>query len=346
MRFSFPAKSAAAAVPSGCAVAMGLLFVVAAGTFFSVMGWKLLREVWEVRGWPEVGCVVEQADVNVTVAGEPQAELALRYRYRPAGEWLNGYRLRLGAAASQGSVNELEEIGAGLRAVPERLCRYRPGESVESVLEKPGYGLGLVVVAAGTIFSVMGLLAVASGLGLVRAWRGFPAKLGPLLIGLVFALGGLAVWRFGLQPGRALQSRADAMVTVPCEVVASRVKVGSGSGRSSGPTYRPDIWYRYEVGGRTWHSAWADFSRGKVSTGNAGASQTMVARFAVGSKTVCHVDPERPWVAVLEKKGGAPWWLWLMSLLFGGIGLAVAGGALWPLLRAEGLRLRGRRRGV
>ena len=318
---------------------MGLLFVVAGMAVSGLLGWKLLREVWEVRGWPEVGCVVEQADVNVTVAGEPQAEVALRYRYRPAGEWLNGYRLRLGSASQQGSVNELEEICAGLRARPETVCRYRPGDSVESVLEKPGYGPGLVVVALGTFFSVLGLFAFLGGLGWLNGSRAGAGMFGRLLFGLVFGLGGLAVWMFALRPGRALQSRADAMVTVPCEVVASRVKTVSGSGRS-GPTYRPDIWYRYEIEGRVWHSAWADFSRGKVSSGNAGAAQAMVSNYPVGSRTVCHIDPERPWVAVLEKKGGSPWWLWLMSLVFGGIGLAFAGGALRPLLRPEGLRLR------
>jgi hypothetical protein len=46
-------------------------------------------------------------------------------------------------------------------------------------------------------------------------------------------------------------------------------------------------------------------------------------------------------VAVLEKKGGGPWWLWLMALVFGGIGLVV----LVPQVVAIAALLRGRRRG-
>ena len=341
MRISFPVKSGAAAVQSGCAVAMGLLFVVAGMLISGLLGWKLLREVWDVRGWPEVACVVEQADVNVTVDGEPRAEVVLRYRYRPGGEWLEGTRLALAEASEKSSTNEIEERCARLRAAPETVCRYRPENPGESYLEKPGYGLGLVVVLAGTFFSLMGLVAVLAGLGWMNGARAGAGMLGRLLFGLAFGLGGLAVWMFGLEPGRVLRSRAERMEEVPCQVVVSRVADRSGSGRNSGPTYRPDIWYRYEVAGRVWHSAWPDFDRGTISTGNASGAQRMVSKYPVGGRTVCHVDPERPWVAVLEKKGGGPWWLWLMALVFGGIGLVV----LVPQVVAIAALLRGRRRG-
>jgi hypothetical protein len=144
---------------------------------------------------------------------------------------------------------------------------------------------------------------------------------------LIFAgSGGLCIYLAVRDDWKAVEPR---LREVPCTIVTGGVKSSRRSGAHSGSvnTYSPDILFRYEWEGHVWHSSWVDFSRNSVRSSDRGSSEETVARFPAGSRQKCWVDPERPWVAVLEKNYGPVWVLWLCGTVFGSIGLL--GLALW-----------------
>ena len=119
---------------------------------------------------------------------------------------------------------------------------------------------------------------------------------------------------------------------MPCTVAGSSIHE-ERRGRQNYITYRPQITYRYEWDGRIWHSEWIDFSRTIPGSSERGEAEATVQRFRRGSTHTCWVDPEQPWVAVLEKSGATFPWQWIPAVLC----LSLGGFLLFALTK-KGMR--------
>ena len=89
-------------------------------------------------------------------------------------------------------------------------------------------------------------------------------------------------------------------------------------------SYSVDVLFQYKTGGHTYFSTTENFSDGTSSRWWKDWASDFVARFPAGSQTRCWVDPERPWLAVLEKNYRALW-------------LPIVVGAFFAFLGAVGL---------
>jgi hypothetical protein len=136
-----------------------------------------------------------------------------------------------------------------------------------------------------------------------------------------FVYAGVTDWHSGLA--------SMGWPTVPGKVVRSQVTPGRG-GRA--PSYKADVQYEYEVGGRQYVSSrisFGDHSRGDQRA----ASEALVDRYPPQRVVEVHYDPAAPEVAILETD-------WTGSSLVQvamGLLLLLAVAALPRLLRSRAL---------
>lgn len=310
-------------LPAGCAVILGLVFLAGGLALAWFLGVKGAMRAREVRSWERTPCVVEKANVKVDVppSGEPVAKPDVIYTYTREGKEVTGSKVYDSSAPD--SVNELEELLAGFRAAPNSVCYVNPDNLWESVLVQPTYWFSLGMMTLGGVFALVGLLFLTR-----RLWQraggggshGCGMIVGPAMCLIFAGAGGACLWFASRDDWKATAAR---MQQASCTILYSAVKTETSSNsRKSGSktTYRPDIWFRYEWQGRQWHSEWADFSKGSYSSSNRSSAEDTVRRFPRDSSQTCWVDPERPWVAVLEKEARGSWLLWLVGGIFGGLG--------------------------
>jgi hypothetical protein len=142
-------------------------------------------------------------------------------------------------------------------------------------------------------------------------------------MGLIFTVVGGALFLFLFAIPCLNQLRAMGWIEVPCTVIDSTVRSWS---TDDGTSYRPDVLYEYQAGGRTWRSNRVDFFSA-LSSGHDNA-RDVVGRYPDGSTGTCWVDPGNPGRSVLEKGFLPMHLLGLLPLIF-----LIAGAALsrWAL---------------
>ena len=150
--------------------------------------------------------------------------------------------------------------------------------------------------------------------------------------GLCFAaFGSLFVWLFILSPWLRSQEAAS-WSEVPAVVLSSEIAVNrSGDG---GPTYRPNIVYRYEFDGEPFESN-VYGPAGHVSTSDRSAAFEAVKRHPPGEDVSAYINPADPADAMLNRD----WSLGLEAfvLVFPMAGLIVAAvGVIGLLLHRRG----------
>ena len=132
-----------------------------------------------------------------------------------------------------------------------------------------------------------------------------------VLFFLIFAVvGGGILWFLFMKPMMKIAA-ARSWTPVPCTVVESRVDESSGD---DGSTYRPLINASYAYGGGE-HKAPYDFS-GNVYSGGYDGKARIVARYPVGARTTCYVNPENPAEAVISRELSGNYFFGLFGLLF------------------------------
>jgi hypothetical protein len=109
--------------------------------------------------------------------------------------------------------------------------------------------------------------------------------------------------------------------------VAGRVEYASASARDYEDekgrprrVYSPEVWYRYEVNGRTYQSH--RIATGGWEDSNLAHVEKYLERYPSGSAVKVYVDPKNPAESRLEV--GFDWLLWLglpLALLFDGMGV-------------------------
>lgn len=89
-------------------------------------------------------------------------------------------------------------------------------------------------------------------------------------------------------------------------VTLSTIDVHRSGSRNSIPY--PDVRYSYQVMGREYE---ANKIMPGAEIGGSGA-QKVIDRYPVGAQVTVFYNPNNPYEAVLEKKGPAPWIMWLV----------------------------------
>jgi hypothetical protein len=132
-----------------------------------------------------------------------------------------------------------------------------------------------------------------------------------VLFFLIFAVvGGGILWFLLVRPMVKVVA-ARSWPPVPCTVVESRVDVSSGD---DGSTYKALIHAAYAYGGGE-HRAPYDFSGSVYSSGYDGKAE-IVARYPVGFRTTCYVNPEKPAESVISRDLSGSYFFGLFGLLF------------------------------
>lgn len=311
--------------------------------------------------WTETECAVLASSVEVPEAAGGEFVFEASYRYRHGGRLYFGQRYRLAYSGSGDSADAYrlaERFPAGA-TVP---CWLDPDQPGSSFLEhrNPIHGLWVflplifVLVGAGALWLVWrgsgdGKPGRASSKDASRqAARALGERFNKSGSGClaaffsIFLLVGLGVlWLVLIGPALA-SWRARSWVAADCEVVSSHVATHSGD---DGDTYSVEILYRYDYGGRDYHSNRYHFFTGSTS-GYEGKARVVEA-LPAGRRFTCWVDPDDPSEAVIERGLSGESWIAVVPLLFVAVG---GGGVVFALVgrrrkrRGGGKRRKRRRR--
>jgi len=315
--------------PRGCAVVIACAFIVAGVVALVCIGIFLIGPMLKVRTWPAVSCTVLQAEVErrgADLQGNPQFAVKAELSWEYEGGRHTGGKLDAEAGFhSAESVNAKEELCHHLRRQPQQTCYVNPGNPAEAILRQPEWWPVFLFAGLAAIFVVVGIIILRGA----RNSSGAPGHPGPgragamvaLVLGLALLGGGAAVWWFAIRGAPDWKTVGGRMKELPGTVVGSTVKEDRGSGRSQTTTYRPVITFSYQWDGRTWYSEWYNFNKTASGTSDRSDALIILQRYPRNSTPSCWVDPEQPWVAVLEKSGAQFQWFWIpagMLLLLGG----------------------------
>lgn len=164
----------------------------------------------------------------------------------------------------------------------------------------------------------------------MSARHGRPTRMGGCVgiffFGIFFVAGSAMLYFMTLLPlGSVLLARG--WIETPCTIVSSEVGVNRDS---DGDTYKIEVEYTYDVGGREFTGQRYNFMLDMYSGGREG-KQEVVQSLPPGTQTVCHVNPNDPADAVLNRGLTADMWWGLFPFPFflvGSIGLLAMTGVV------------------
>lgn len=313
-------------------VVFGLVFAGFGALFIGLFAMGFLGDAAK-KDWPPVECRIVSSEV-VPANGESGGFNAV---------------VQFTAGSVQGTHREHAEEFAKAQVEAERFVpgrslfgRKNPADPSEVVLDSTTGDSGKLIILP---FLLIPLIFIVIGVGIVwKSLRGnasakqhtqsisasgegrgntVVASLVLLFIGTLFTLiGGAATWFLAVGP-LSKMVRSGSWTEQRCTVELSRVVSSRGS--KGGRTYRPEILYRYEFGGKTYRSSQVSVFT-VWSSGRDGKEET-VRNYAVGSSAVCFVNPANPSEALLDRSWSWGMLLGLLPLIFVlvGIGLLVGG---------------------
>jgi len=331
-----PGKSSA--MGKGCGTLFfGLFFVMGAlfTAFMLVETWKQLEPWW----WPEARCTIVASEVIETGGDEKPYRAVVRFQYEIDGRVFEGDRFTR-SDDHTASFDRARDRAAGYPPGTAASCRVSPDNPSKAVLERQMPWIALV------IFFPLIFVAIGGG-GLYALWKGSrsdgteevtsisqtasrgKAYKAIILFGLLFVVVGGAVF----VPLTALPAiRFVASMSwepTPCTIVNSRLRSWS---TDDGTSYRADVLYQYQSGGRDWTSNRVVFF-GFVNSGR-DAARAILDRHPDGAADSCWVNPKDPSKSVLERKLRPHHLIGLAPLVFVIIGWALAY-AGWKKMRAR-----------
>jgi hypothetical protein len=322
------------AVPGGRGISgrgCGTLFF---GAFFAIGCLFVVIILGEaIRGlapwwWAEAPCTITSSRVVETGNDERPYRAAITYSYRVEGRELEGDRVTAndpGTRSYDRARDRVERHPAGSTAI----CRFDPQRPADSVLERSLPWIVLVVffpmifvaVGAAGLYAVWRPAAEPAADGVTSISQKAPRVSGHtvgLVVGAVFMLvgGGLFAWLFAVPAVRSAQTMS--WVAARCTIVASELRSWS---TDDGTSYRADVLFEYEAGGRAWRSNRIDYF--PLNSSGYDGSQAVLERYPAGTAATCWVDPDDPSRAVLDRTLRPVHFLGMLPLLF-----LVAGAAL------------------
>jgi hypothetical protein len=286
------------------------VFAIAGLGFLGFLLWAFSNSV-KVYFWKATPCtIVESRNGSETLepTSKSNGPLVIRYRYEADGETHYSTALDVGMRESL-DATKIEKLLFKYPADSNSTCYVNPKNPKEVALRRPPLWP--------IVFIFLPLIFIGIGVGgIISVWRGKSAvrrvtrsdKMGTVgklvFFGIFTLVGGIAGYFIA---GRPLQTyfAAKHWPETPCEIVSS--SVGRHSGSKGGSTYSIDITYRYQVREREFKSDTYSIMMGGSSSGRS-SKQRVVARYPVGSKSVCYVNPEDPTETVLNRDL-SPWML-------------------------------------
>jgi hypothetical protein len=332
------------AVSKGCGT---LFFSVFAILGLALSGVLLVSFYQTVRPyfWMATPCTIIESrrDSDTLERTSTSDGPVIRYRYEAGGATHESGRLDFGMKESLDS-KKIDRLLYKYPIDSNATCYVNPKNPAEVALRR-GPLWPIVFVAIPLVFVAVGVGGIVGvwkkgtiGGGARRTTR--TKNLGP--VGMIFffgmfALAGGALGYFLVVRPLQKYFAAKNWPETPCEIISS--SVGSHSGSKGSTTYSVDITYRYQVGGREYQSDTYSLMSG--SSSGRGSKEAAVARYPVGSKAVCYVNPEDPTDTLLNRE--LTWWLLLglLPLAFLAVGVIGLFNIARTALKKSGMALGG-----
>ncbi len=305
----------------GLFTAVGLMGAVAVA-----IDWVQGLDTWF---WEESTCTIESSEA-VERPDYGDSEFQVSYRYFHRGEQQLGDGYRHGYAGSE-LASEAEILVSRYAVGSRSQCWVDPDEPGESYLRRADLWQGFwilvplafVAVGGGALWLLHGprtrsdVEEEPGDRGPVRERAVSGVKIAALIFlpGVFFLFGAGVLIPFFVRP--ALQVvEARFWTEVPCEILSSEVRSHPGD---DGATYSIDALFRYELGGREYRANRYQFIGG--SSGAYDGKARIVEALPAGATTVCYVNPEDPFDAVIERGFTGDYLFGLVPLLFALIGM-------------------------
>ena len=316
----------------GCAgkgfgtIFFGVFFLM--GSLFTIL---IVGEAWKQLApwfWSKTDCTILSSGVLHTSDPQRPYRALISFRYQADGRSRESDQLFRGDKGTS-SYDRARDIAERYPEGSSFSCRVSPNHPSHAVLEGRIPWIVLVVFFP-LIFVAIG------GAGLWATWRGDSSNEDGgvesisqsaasgrghkfmIGFGLLFvAVGGAAFVWITLMPSVRLATSMMWTAT-PCTVVDSTLRSWS---TDDGTSYRADVLYEYQAGGRSWRSNRIDF----FSILNSGRTRgrSILDEYPDGASATCWVDPRNPSRSVLERRLGPRHLLTLIPLLFVLAGWAV-----------------------
>lgn len=312
----------------GCIFFSFFLVLGSVGVFF--IGSEALEQS-AVESWDRVTCQV----VDMTLPDKPPYDLKLTYEYEYEGETYSSNAVKRNQEKYIfDDYNELMKKYHELSETESATCYVNPENPEESALMTESVWFAFFIIIP-LIFAVIGLGGIIFSLksltGKKQEKKSEPlsergasknvtivGRLAGVMFGGVFFLAGLGfLFPFFILPVTRI-SGSSSWEEVPCKVIHSRVQ----SHRSDdGTTYSIDILYEYEIEGKIYRSNAYDFI--DVSSSGSSGKREIVRQHPRGKQTVCYVNPDDPYEAVLSREYSWVLLFGLIPIIFVLVGLGI-----------------------
>lgn len=287
----------------------GIFWIGFSSIFFFIGCWVIWTSLKENR-WKEVPVQVSEFKIKAQRKLDPPFQAQTKYTYQWEGQSYTGTKVY----TQEKGTEEYEELGRleyEIRVEDLKTCFVNPDNPSEAALIMQSKA-GLIFGAA---FALFGALFISIGVSIFRV----PAEsaslsehadedsegggLGGKLIGIMFfslfalAGTGAAVYMVNnLMTAKASQGWDETKASV----IWSRIV-------SDDDTSKLKVFYQYNYRGTQYRSNTVS-SFESSSSGNKGG---LLKEYPRKKKTVCYVNPDAPWQAVLKNELG---WGWLWAL--------------------------------
>ncbi|MFQ5528628.1 MAG: DUF3592 domain-containing protein, partial [Thermoanaerobaculia bacterium] len=294
------------------------------GTVAVAVDWLRGLDTWF---WDESTCAIESAEaVARPHYGDTEFQVSYRYSYR--GEEHLGNAYRHGYHGSE-LASEARTLASRYPARSEVRCFIDPNEPDQSYLRRASLWDGFwilaplvfVAVGAGSLWLLYGperspeQESADPRASSAKVRSGVAVGAMVVLPGIFFLFGVGFLIPFFVRP--ALQVvEARFWDEVPCTIVSSGVRTHPGE---DGATYSIDVLFGYEIEGREYRANRYQFMGGSSSGYERRAK--IVEALPAGTTTVCYVNPDDPFEAVIERGFTGDYLFGLVPLLFTLIGL-------------------------
>lgn len=301
---------------------------------FLAVGIYLTHQAYSKQDWKETDCIITKLEILDDKNQENPFAPDVAFQYKWSGNNYTSQQLwpterRVDDYAELAVLLENYEVDKG------SVCLVNPDNPSEAALLHDGNEItgAIVFILFGGFFTAIGIGIFIHALRSKRkkqsaisseAKNNDKSKFITIPFFLIFACAGVAILIFFVIPKAIDYQDSKGWKETPAEVIWSRVTEHSDD---DGTTYGVDIFYQYQVNGKTYRSN----NMGIVSSSSSGraAKQEKVDAHSPGTKTTCYVNPGNPHQALLERDLGWSVLFALFPLPFIAIGVI----GLWYTLR-------------
>jgi hypothetical protein len=270
--------------------------------------WTGRRQVSSSAAWPTTQgeILTSRVTVPATHSSDDEADCAVEisYRYAVGGKEHRGSHIHAGREAMMVR-RAAESLAAKYPAGAKVEVHYRPDKPGTALLEPKDSGNTTALIVFLVVFSPIALVLVAHGIaGKVLLLREGGVPVFALLLPLAcLAIAAGAVYEYvrmrRLRHESAAWPSVAGRITTSCVVEEQSTSTDDRGRETTSTSYRPDIEFAYEAGGREFHSSQWSWGWTALYSDTEGA-QKVAAKYKEGASVPVYYDPKDPSNAVLE----------------------------------------------